>query len=146
MPAWWDPQDQQAFDRYERVARTPVTVLSFVMVPVILLPLVVTFRGATAVAFDVADYVGWVLFSLDYCIRLTLVPQRSRFVRTYLFDLVIIVLWVIPLVSIPGASRLLRIAQIVRLASFLGSGLQRATGHRRRGDRVAVTPGPSGPG
>ena len=137
MPAWWDPQDRQAFDRYERTARLPVTVLSFAMVPVLLVPLIFTLHGAVATAFDVADYVGWGLFTIDYSIRLTLVPGRAHYVRRHLFDLIIIVLWVVPLVTLPGASRLLRVALILRLASFLGSAVQ----HAAALVRPAVRPG-----
>jgi voltage-gated potassium channel len=120
------------FDRYERIARLPVTVLSFVMVPVILVPLVVHLSGATATAFDIADYAGWVLFALDYSFRVTLVPDRREYIRRHLFDLLIVILWVLPLVSLPGAGRALHLGQVVKLAGFLGSGIQHAGGLLRR--------------
>lgn len=144
MTAWWDPKDQATFDRYERVARWPVTVLSFLMVPVLLVPLVVSLHGTVAEVFDAVDYAGWVLFAADYAVRVTLVPDRARYVRTHLFDLVIVVLWVLPLVSIPGAGRLLRVGQAVRMVSFLGSGLQHVTTlvtGRRRAVRSARSGG-----
>ena len=134
--------NRPAFDRYEQVARVPVTVLSFVMVPILLIPLCVTLTGWLATAFNVADYTGWAIFSADYAIRLVLVPTPGHYARTHLFDLLVIVLWLLPIVTVPRGVAVLRLVLGVRAFAFLASGIQ----HARELVGDLPEPPPAGPG
>jgi hypothetical protein len=96
MPGRQQRRGSEAYDRYVQFSQVPMTALAFLMIPVLLIPLARPVHGALAVSFDAADYVIWVLFAADYCVRFTLAPDRPRFVRAHLFDLTVVVLPFLP--------------------------------------------------
>ena len=120
-----------------------MTVLAFLMVPVLLVPLIHPVHGAVAVSVDTADYVIWALFTADYGARLALSADRMAFVRAHLFDLAVVVLpFLRPLRAVRALRGLrglrglsgLRVLQASRLAAFVGTGLGHARAIiRRRG-------------
>jgi voltage-gated potassium channel len=122
-----------AYDRYTRFSEAPMTVLAFLMIPVLLIPLIRPVHGDLAVSFDTADYVIWALFGFDYGAKLWLAPDRTRFVRTHLVDLAVVALpFLRPLRALRalralGQLRMLRLLQASRLVAFLGTGI----GHAR---------------
>jgi voltage-gated potassium channel len=122
-----------AYDRYTRFSEAPMTVLAFLMIPVLLVPLIRPVHGAVAVSFDLADDVIWALFGFDYGTKLWLAPDRFRFVRTHLVDLAVVALpFLRPLRALRalrglGELRMLRLLQASRLVAFLGTGI----GHAR---------------
>jgi voltage-gated potassium channel len=122
-----------AYDRYTRFSEAPMTVLAFLMIPVLLIPLIRPVHGDVAVSFDTADYVIWALFGFDYGAKLWLAPDRTRFVRTHLVDLAVVALpFLRPLRALRalralGQLRMLRLLQASRLVAFLGTGI----GHAR---------------
>jgi voltage-gated potassium channel len=145
MPGGQQRRGGEAYDRYVRFSQVPMTALAFLMIPVLLVPLIRPLHGAVAVSFDAADYLIWALFAADYCVRLALVPNRPRFVRTHLFDLAVVLLpFLRPLRVLRalrglGELRALRLLQASRLAAFLGTGFGHA--HeiiRRRGLHYVV--------
>ena len=93
---------RRALDRYDRATAVPVTVIAFVMVPVLVVPLVWHLDTGWSSVFDVAGDIGWALFTADYAVRVTLAPDRRRFVRTHLLDLAAILLWVLRWSPSPG--------------------------------------------
>lgn len=145
MPGRQQRRGSEAYDRYVQFSQLPMTVLAFLMIPVLLVPLVRPLHGAVAVSFDVADYVIWALFAGDYATRFWLVPNRPRFVRTHLFDLAVVLLpFLRPLRALRalrglGQLRALRLLQASRLVAFVGTGIGHA--HeiiRRRGLHYVV--------
>jgi voltage-gated potassium channel len=138
-------QGIEAYDRYARLTAAPMTALALLMIPVLLIPLIRPVHGAVAVSFDIADYVIWALFAVDYGVRLGLAPDRLRFVRTHLFDLAVVVLpFLRPLRALRalrglGELRALRLLQASRLAAFVGTGIGHAHAIiRRRGLHYVV--------
>jgi voltage-gated potassium channel len=111
-----------------------MTVLAFLMVPVLLVPLIRPVHGAVAVSVDTADYVIWALFTADYGVRLALSADRMAFVRAHLFDLAVVMLpFLRPLRAVRALRGLrglsgLRVLQASRLAAFVGTGLGHARG------------------
>jgi voltage-gated potassium channel len=122
-----------AYDRYVQFSEAPMTGLAFAMIPVLVIPLVRPVHGAVAMFFDAADDLIWVLFGVDYGVRLYLAPERRRFVRTHLVDLAVVLLpFLRPLRAVRavrglGQLRTLRLLQASRLAAFIGTGI----GHAR---------------
>jgi len=133
MPGRKQRRGIESYDRSVRFSQGPMTVLAFLMVPVLLIPLIRQVHGAVAVSFDAADYVIWALFAADYGVRLGLAPDRPVFARTHLFDLAVVALpFLRPLRALRalrglGELRALRVLQTSRLAAFVGTGI----GHAR---------------
>jgi voltage-gated potassium channel len=123
----------EAYDRYVQFSEAPMTGLAFAMIPVLVIPLVRPVHGAVAMFFHAADDLIWVLFGVDYAVRLYLAPERRRFVRTHLVDLAVVLLpFLRPLRAVRavrglGQLRTLRLLQASRLAAFIGTGI----GHAR---------------
>ena len=116
----------EAYESYARFSEAPMTVLAFLMIPVLLVPLIHPLHGTAAMSVDAADYVIWALFAADYGIRLSLAPGRLAFVRTHLFDLAVVVLPFLRPLRVVRALRGLRLLQASRLVAFLGTGLDHA--------------------
>ena len=96
---WWDSRDgwlargrrDGAYERF--VDRTDDVMLGLSLVFVVVLVWPVLDRDlspAAREAFHWADVTIWVVFVAEYCTRLLLAPDRRRFVRRHLPDLIIV--------------------------------------------------------
>jgi voltage-gated potassium channel len=83
-------------------------------------------HGQEAHALDVATWIVWSLFVVDYIIRLSLAPDRRRWFVRHLFDLLI--------VALP----LMRPLRLLRLVVLVGA-LQKAVGDAVRGRILIYT-------
>lgn len=123
-----------AYTRAERALTVPMLVLSVLLVPVLLLPLVWRAMPAdVSRALDDADLVIWGAFVVEYVLLLGLAPDRRRFFRTHLLELGLVALPMLRPLRVLRASRALRAARIGRAAL----GATRAVGLSRR--RLAVS-------
>ncbi len=133
---WGRLQRARAGGAYERfVARTDRILLGLALVflVVLLWPLLDTDLPPLAqTIFNWADVAIWTIFVLEYLTRLTLAPDRWRFVRTHLPDLVVVA--VPPLRGLQVVIALLR---VVGLVGLLGR-LSRQSLHVRTGTYTAV--------
>lgn len=116
----------EAYDRYVRRSAVPMTALALLMVPVLIVPLIRPVHGAVARSVLIADYVIWVLFGLDYFVRLYLAPERRSFVRGHLMDLAVVALPFLRPLRVLRAMGGLRVLQASRLAAYAGTGLSHA--------------------
>jgi hypothetical protein len=91
-------------------------------------------HGALAETFDLVDYLIWAVFTVDYGVRLYLVPRRWAFVRSHSVDLAVVAL---PFLRLLRAMRLLA---ATRLAALLWTGLSPAP---PGGTGPAVATGPA---
>lgn len=112
-----------AYDRYARLTDGPLTVLALAMLPLLIVPLAATLPKSADQAIVAADYVIWALFALDYAIRLYLSPQRGRFVRTHIPDLIIVVVPFLRPLRVLRSARLLRLLRLTRLAALAAKAL-----------------------
>jgi voltage-gated potassium channel len=103
-----------------------MTGLAIVMVPILVLPLVANLSPTEAEALDAADALIWAVFAAEYGAKLYLAPDRWRFARTHLLDLVIVVIPLLRPLRILRASRALRLLRLSRLLAFVLVGLRRA--------------------
>ncbi len=126
-------RDGDALARYERQTSTAVLVASLILIPVTVVPLVVDLKGPAAVLVDGVSDTFWVLFTLHYLTRLHLAPAPANYVRHNLFDLAMILLWVLPIVIVPRGGQLLRSLFLLRLVPLV-----LATGQRLRRRRAPV--------
>ncbi len=109
-PSWWrSSRDAAAFDRARALLRTPMTVLALVFTVALVLELSQDLPAWLGVTVTVVNVGIWAAFAAEYLWLLRLAPDRSRFVRTHLLDLVIVLL---PMLRPLRALRLLRILAV----------------------------------
>jgi hypothetical protein len=127
--------NQSAFSRYVRAADGPVVVAQLIFIPVVLVPLLVDAGPTASRVMDAANTVFWALFLVDYLVRLYLVPTPRHYVATHLLDLAFIVLWMLPIFTVPRSGLFIRTTIALRLVPLFLSLTQRIVVlvHRRRG-------------
>jgi voltage-gated potassium channel len=116
-------RDGKAYARFADTVDGPLLVLAILWLPIILIPLFAHLSAGVSSSFDLVDYVLWAVFVVEYIVKFTLAPDRKRFVRTHLIDLLVIV---IPFLRPLRLARLLRLLRLARVASVLTQVLRRA--------------------
>ena len=85
-------------DRMERLTELPLLLLSFIMIPLLLGPMLWELSATEDVVFSTLDKFIWALFAADLVIKLAVAPDRLRFVkRNWLEVLVVAVPFIRPL-------------------------------------------------
>ncbi|HEX3794752.1 MAG TPA: potassium channel family protein [Acidimicrobiales bacterium] len=97
--------------------------LTILWTPVLIIPLVTSVHGSLAASFDAVDYTVWALFSLEYIIKLWLAPNRGRFFRSHILDLLIVA---VPFFRPLRMGRLVRLLRLARVGVVLVETLRRA--------------------
>jgi len=116
---------QARYQRAEERFRVPMLVLSILLLPVLLIQLAVPHLSAgERLLLDVADIAIWVGFIVEYLTLLGLAPQRSRFVRTHLLELVLIAVPVLRPLRVIRSVRAARALRSTRAVSALGTGIR----------------------
>ncbi len=98
---------QSRAERFEAAVEIPMIVLSLLIVPVALMPVVEDLTATSLRTLEVLGVVIWALFAVQYIVLLYLSTDRWHTVKTHKLDLV--------LVALPFL-RPLRLFRIVRLA------------------------------
>jgi voltage-gated potassium channel len=103
-----------AYEEWERRTDKPMLLVSVLFLLVILVPLVWTRLPISVRNFlTVVETILWVIFVVDYLVRLVLAPRRWRFLWTHLPELIVI--------AVP-VFRPLRSLQVLRLLRLGGLG------------------------
>jgi len=112
-------RNQHALDRFTAVTELPMLVVTVLWLPVLIVPILRPVNGSVAAAVSFIDYSVWALFALEYLTKIYLAPDRWRFVRGHISDLII--------VAIPffRPARLARITQLGRVALLVERGRKR---------------------
>lgn len=99
------------YQRWTRRTERPLLVLALLFLVVLCIPVIdPDLPRAADSALRGADYAIWITFVADYLVRLRLAPDRARFVRTHVPDLLVVVL---PALRPLRLLRLLTIAQLL---------------------------------
>jgi voltage-gated potassium channel len=114
----------EAFQRFSRAVDGPLMVLALAMIPLIVVPLVVDLSPGQARAVLAVDYLIWAAFAVEYVVKLSLAPQRWRFVKANIPDLVIVVVPMLRPLRVLRSARLLRLLGLARVVAFAVEGLQ----------------------
>lgn len=110
-----------AYERWSRRTDGPLLGLAVVFVVVLVLPLVTRLSASQELAVRITNGVIWVVFAVDYLVRVYLSLNRRRYFRTHLLDLAIVLLPMLrPL-------RGLRAIRVLRLGAVAGFAHKRAT-------------------
>lgn len=123
-------RSEAAYRRVEQALERPLLVLSVAFVPVLLAPVVLDLSAQVAQALEVAAWLIWGVFALEYLALLWLAPDRWAMVRTHKLDLLIVVL---PFLRPLRALRALRVLRLLQAGSALaraGVGVNRLFGRR----------------
>jgi voltage-gated potassium channel len=122
----------EAFDRFSRAVDGPMMLLALGMIPLIVVPVVVDLSPGQDRAFLAIDYLIWAAFAIEYLLKLYLTPQRWRFVKANIPDLIIVVVPMLRPLRILRSARLLRLLRLTRLVAFAVEGMQEAREILRR--------------
>ncbi|MDE3007927.1 MAG: hypothetical protein KGI14_02700 [Acidobacteriota bacterium] len=106
-------RSQTTFDRFAGATEVPMMVLGILWIPVLEISFFTSLPASTNHVFLVLDTIFWLVFAVEYLIKLVLAPARGTFVRRHLLDLIVIAL---PLL------RPLRGLQVLRLLSIARAG------------------------
>ena len=85
-------------DRIERLTELPLLLLSFIMIPLLLGPMLWDLSETEDLVFSTLDVFIWAVFAADLAVKLAIAPDRLRFVkRNWLEVLVVAVPFIRPL-------------------------------------------------
>src|SRR3974377_2054824 len=84
-------RSQEAYDRFAKAVDGPMMVLTILWIPVLIIPLVTSVHGEVDESLVAIDYTIWALFVVEYFVKLYLAPERWRYVKTHILDLIIVV-------------------------------------------------------
>lgn len=112
-----DTQRLRLLVQLERLLERPMIVLSLVWLVLVAVELV---RGVTR-AGEIAGIVIWVIFGIDFAVRLTVAPAKMRFLRNNWTTALSLVLPAFRLLRLGRAFRAARLLRGVRVARLLGS-------------------------
>jgi voltage-gated potassium channel len=120
VPDW----RQTAFDRFSTATELPMLVLTIVMVPVLIIPLVNdTLPSSLNNALEVFDYFIWGIFAVEYAVRVVLAPRRWHFVTHHPADLVVVLVPMLRPLRVVRSVRLLRFLRLARLGALAQHGV-----------------------
>jgi len=101
-------------------------VLALVMAALLVIPLLWRLSVATKSVIDASTWLIWALFVIEYGVKLYLAPDRSRFIRTHVLDLLVIAVPMLRPLRVLRATRALRLARLARVVPTLARGLRDA--------------------
>ena len=109
---------EELLRRIERFTDLPLLILALALVPLLIVPAVVTVRPPWDDAILVADWAIWAVFAADFGVKLAVAPRRVEFLRGHWLEgLMVLLPFLRPL-------RVLRALRLARVAVALGFNVQ----------------------
>jgi voltage-gated potassium channel len=115
-------RSQERYDAFAGAVDMPMLVLTILWLPVLIVPLASAVHGTVAATFSTIDYTVWALFSLEYIVKFFLAPNRGRYFKTHLLDLLIVA---VPFFRPLRMGRLVRLLRLSRVGVVLAESLRR---------------------
>jgi voltage-gated potassium channel len=115
-------KSQEAYDRFAKAVDGPMLVITILWIPVLLIPLVTPVHGGLDESLVAIDYTIWALFVIEYFVKLYLAPERWRYVKTHILDLIIVV---VPFFRPFRVARLVRLQVLLRVGVIGGEAVRR---------------------
>jgi voltage-gated potassium channel len=115
-------RSQEAYDRVAKAVDGPMMVITILWIPVLLIPLVTPVHGGLDESLVAIDYTIWALFVIEYFVKLYLAPERWRYVKTHILDLIIVV---VPFFRPLRVARLIRLQVLLRVGVIGGEAVRR---------------------
>jgi voltage-gated potassium channel len=116
-------RSQDAYDRFSKLIDGPMMVLTIIWIPVLIIPLVTPVHGTLDESLVAVDYTIWAFFVVEYFVKFYLAPDRWRYVKTHILDLIIVV---VPFFRPLRVARLVRLQVLLRVGVVGGEAVRRA--------------------
>ncbi|MGD9143119.1 MAG: potassium channel family protein [Dehalococcoidia bacterium] len=84
-------QREELVHRIERITEMPLLILSFVMIPLLVGPLLWDLSPQEESTFLILDYFIWALFAVDLIIKLAISPHRGNYIRRHWLEVLVVV-------------------------------------------------------
>jgi len=118
LPGCCPVDREELLRRIERFTDLPLLILALALVPLLIVPAVVTVRPPWDDAILVADWAIWAVFAADFGVKLAVAPRRVEFLRRHWLEgLMVLLPFLRPL-------RALRVLRLARVAVALGFNVQ----------------------
>lgn len=111
-----------AYDRLSKQIDGPLTIISLLWIPVLVLPLIFHLSPTIRSDFQSIDIFVWALFFIEYITKLYLSPHKFSFIRSHIPDLIVIA---IPFLRPLRLLRLMRLLRLTRIVGVLTEALRR---------------------
>ena len=82
---------EELLHRVERFTELPLLILSFVMIPLLIGPLLWDLSTQEETTFLILDYFIWALFVVDLIIKLVISPNRGNYLRRHWLEVLVVV-------------------------------------------------------
>lgn len=109
-------QREEELDRLVRVTEIPLILLSFVMIPLLIGPLLWEMSETQEFVFLALDGIIWVVFAIDLAVKFTVAPRKLAFLRSH---------WATVLVVLLPFARPLRLLRLVLFMARAARGIHR---------------------
>lgn len=83
---------ESALERFEKATALPMLLLSLLMIPMAVIPLIWDLPRQADVTLNDVFWVIWALFAIEYATRLSLANDKVSFLRHHVVDLVVVLL------------------------------------------------------
>ncbi|MGD9891000.1 MAG: potassium channel family protein, partial [Dehalococcoidia bacterium] len=123
-------QRKRAFDAVDRATDLPMLALSLLLVPIIVVPVLMTIPPEWEFAWETAGWVIWAAFALELTVKTYLAPSRLHYLRSHWFDLVIVFVPFLRSLRIFYALRALQLLRLVSIAAKVGELIRDLFGRR----------------
>jgi hypothetical protein len=82
---------EELLHRLERITELPLLILSFVMIPLLIGPLIWDLSPGEETTFLILDYFIWALFAVDLLVKLAITPRRRAYLRRHWLEVLVVV-------------------------------------------------------
>jgi len=82
---------EELLHRIERITEMPLLILSFVMIPLLIGPIIWELSPQEESTFLILDYFIWALFAVDLIIKMAISPHRLNYLRRHWLEVLVVV-------------------------------------------------------
>jgi voltage-gated potassium channel len=111
-------QRTRAFDAVERATDLPMLLLSLALVPLLIVPMIVSVPDSLEPALLTVEWLIWAAFAMELIVKTYLAPARWRYLRNHWFDLVVVLVPILRPLRVVRSVRALRLLRLLRIASL----------------------------
>ena len=96
--------------------------LALAIIPIIVVPMTVDLSPQSAALLQMADWLIWAAFAIEYIVRFAIAPSKWPFARHNVLDLIVVVVPFAQPLRLLRSVRVLRVLRASRVAAFAGKG------------------------
>jgi voltage-gated potassium channel len=109
---------KQVYEAVDRTVELPMLVLSLMIAPLLLLPIVLDLSHSTEATIEGLQWVIWGIFAAELTLKTYLAPHRLAYLRAHWFDLFIVILPFLRPLRLLRSARALRLLAGFRMLAF----------------------------